>query len=217
MAITDPQPFLSTAGGRIRCARCTAKSSRTKLQCGRPALKTSKTQKCQFHGGGQTSGKQTLEGRSRIAAAHYKHGESTKSARAEYSRASSTLNQLEDATRSLFGQIVHPSNYLYRMHATLLRSQIKRLAVGSGSAPPKGLCRTLTASSLRRRLGCEAIGQLVAGSWVGCPFGTSPRFVGDMSMLRMDTYSSKLANYLLPLFLYEVSKCIVGHLPPPVL
>ena len=101
MAITDPQPFLSTAGGRIRCARCTAKSSRTKLQCGRPALKTSKTQKCQFHGGGQTSGKQTLEGRSRIAAAHYKHGESTKSARAEYSRASSTLNQLEDAMHVL--------------------------------------------------------------------------------------------------------------------
>ena len=54
--------IINTAGGRIRCARCTAQSSRTKLQCGRPALKTSKTQKCQFHGGGQTSGKQTLEG-----------------------------------------------------------------------------------------------------------------------------------------------------------
>ena len=101
MAITNPQFFLSTAGGRIKCLRCTAKSSRTKLQCGRPALKTSKTQKCQFHGGGQTSGKQTEEGRSRIAAAHYKHGESTKAARAEYSRASTTLNQLEDAMHLL--------------------------------------------------------------------------------------------------------------------
>ena len=50
MAITNPQLLLSTAGGRICCARCTAQSSRTKLQCGRPALKTSKTQKCQFHG-----------------------------------------------------------------------------------------------------------------------------------------------------------------------
>ena len=101
MAITNPQLLLSTAAGRICCARCTAQSSRTKLQCGRPALKTSKTQKCQFHGGGQTSGKQTLEGRSRIAAAHYKHGESTKAARAEYSKASATLNQLEDAMHLL--------------------------------------------------------------------------------------------------------------------
>ena len=101
MAITNPQPLLSTAGGRICCARCTAQSSRTKLQCGRPALKTSKTQKCQFHGGGQTSGKQTKEGRGRIAAAHYKHGESTKAARAEYSRASARLSKLEDAMHLL--------------------------------------------------------------------------------------------------------------------
>ena len=101
MTLNNPKLFLSTAGGRICCARCTAQSSRTKFQCGRPALKTSKTQKCQFHGGGQTSGKQTQEGRSRIAAAHYKHGESTKEARAEYSRASATLNQLEDAMHVL--------------------------------------------------------------------------------------------------------------------
>ena len=101
MTIINPQFFLSTAGGRICCVRCTAQSSRTKLQCGRPALKTSKTQKCQFHGGGQTSGKQTAEGRSRIAAAPYKHGESTKAARAEYSKASATLNQLEDAMHIL--------------------------------------------------------------------------------------------------------------------
>ena len=101
MPITNPQLLLSTAGGRICCARCTAQSSRTKLQCGRPALKTSKTQKCQFHGGGPTSGKQTKEGRSRIAATHYKHGQASKAARAEYSKASSTLNQLEDAMRLL--------------------------------------------------------------------------------------------------------------------
>ena len=100
MAITNPQFFLSTAGGRIRCARCTAQSSRTKLQCGRPALKTSKTQKCQFHGA-RSSGPKTEAGRSRIAAAHYKHGESTKAARAEYSRASATLSKLEDAMHLL--------------------------------------------------------------------------------------------------------------------
>jgi hypothetical protein len=100
MPINNPQLFLSTAGGRICCSRCTAQSSRTKLQCGRPALKTSKTQKCQFHGAG-SSGPKTEAGRSRIAAAHYKHGESTKAARAEYSRASATLSKLEDAMHLL--------------------------------------------------------------------------------------------------------------------
>ena len=100
MSINQPQLFLSTAGGRIRCARCTAQSSRTKLQCGRPALKISKTQVCQFHGG-RGSGPKTEPGRSRIAAAHYKHGESTKAARAEYSKASATLRKLEDAMHVL--------------------------------------------------------------------------------------------------------------------
>ena len=100
MAISNPELLLSTAGGQILCARCTARSSRTKLQCGRPALKTSKTQKCQFHGG-RGSGPKTEAGRSRIAAAHYKHGESTKEARAEYSKASASLSQLEDAMHIL--------------------------------------------------------------------------------------------------------------------
>lgn len=97
MAITNPQPFLSTAGGRICCARCSAQSSRTGLQCGRPALKTSKTQKCQFHGGGKSSGKQTIEGRSSITRSKLRHGQSTKQARQEYSTASAYLNQIEDA------------------------------------------------------------------------------------------------------------------------
>jgi hypothetical protein len=100
MAICNPQLLLSTAGGRIRCARCVARSTRTKLQCGRPALKTSKTQVCQFHGG-RGSGPKTEAGRSRIAAAHYKHGESSKAARAEYSKASATLSQIEDAMHIL--------------------------------------------------------------------------------------------------------------------
>jgi hypothetical protein len=43
--------LLSVAGSSSQCARCTAMSKRTKEQCGRPALKASKTQKCQFHGG----------------------------------------------------------------------------------------------------------------------------------------------------------------------
>lgn len=48
-------------------------SKRTKEQCGRPALKTSKTQKCQFDGG-RGSGPKTPEGRQRVAQAHTVHG-----------------------------------------------------------------------------------------------------------------------------------------------
>ena len=52
--------YLQTAGGKITCLRCTAKSTRTKPQCGRPAIKTSRTQKCQFHGG-RTHSEETLQ------------------------------------------------------------------------------------------------------------------------------------------------------------
>ena len=41
--------YLLTGGGNITCLRCTANSTRTKLQCGRPAIKTSRTQKCFAH------------------------------------------------------------------------------------------------------------------------------------------------------------------------
>ena len=87
--------FLSTAGGRIRCLRCTAKSSRTKKQCGRPALITSTTKVCQFHGG-RGSGPKTDEGKARIAAAHTKHGEYSKAAKALTSAGLAKLSQLED-------------------------------------------------------------------------------------------------------------------------
>ena len=94
---THYETELTLAGGRIRCLRCMAQSTRTKLQCGRPALVTSRTQKCQFHGGGASSGKQTQEGRSRITKSHLQHGESTQKARQEHSRVSAQLSQLEDA------------------------------------------------------------------------------------------------------------------------
>jgi len=94
------QHVLTTAGGRIQCLRCTAKSTRTHSQCGRPALKTSKTQKCQFHGG-RGSGPKTKEGRARIAAAHYVHGEATKEARVGYTRSSARLHQLEEILQLL--------------------------------------------------------------------------------------------------------------------
>lgn len=87
--------FLILAGGRVRCLRCTAQSKRTKLQCGRPALKVSGTQKCQFHGG-RGSGPKTVEGKARIGAAHFISGNETKQIRLERSQASLRLAQLED-------------------------------------------------------------------------------------------------------------------------
>jgi hypothetical protein len=92
--------YLFIASGRIRCLRCTARSTRSGLQCGRPALKTSKTQKCQYHGG-RGSGPKTPEGRASIAAARTVHGRETRQARSERSAASAKLSQLEDAARLL--------------------------------------------------------------------------------------------------------------------
>lgn len=91
---------LTLAGGQIICRRCTARSSRTGQQCRRPALKLSRTAKCQFHGG-RSSGPKTVEGRSRIAAARTVHGRETKVMREERSAASAKLSRLEDAMRVL--------------------------------------------------------------------------------------------------------------------
>jgi hypothetical protein len=87
---------MTTANGKIQCLRCTAKSSRTGVQCGRPALKSSKTQKCQYHSG-RGSGPQTVEGKARIAAVHTVHGQDTSAARAERSADSARLSRIEDA------------------------------------------------------------------------------------------------------------------------
>jgi len=87
---------LSTAGGKIQCLRCTAKSSRTGVQCGRPALKSSKTQKCQYHGG-RSTGPKTAKGKDRIAVAHTVHGQETSAARTERSAGSARLSRIEEA------------------------------------------------------------------------------------------------------------------------
>jgi len=86
--------------GKIRCPRCTARSKRSGLQCGRPANKTSKTQKCQFHGG-RSTGPRTAEGKARVIAAHRRHGRETLQAKANRSGQSALLLQLEDATHVL--------------------------------------------------------------------------------------------------------------------
>ena len=89
--------FLVTAGGQIRCLRCTASSTRTKQQCGKPALKVSTTQKCQVHSGRPHS-KETLEA---IAKANTRHGERTKEAREQYRKDAIFIRQLEAAMRLL--------------------------------------------------------------------------------------------------------------------
>ena len=60
--------YLMTAGGKITCLRCTARSTRSGNQCRKPALKVSRTQKCQTHGG-KNKGPITAEGKARSAAA----------------------------------------------------------------------------------------------------------------------------------------------------
>lgn len=97
---------LITAAGKIQCLRCTARSSRTGLQCGRPALKTSRTQRCSTHGG-RSTGPKTAEGKTRIAALHTEHGRETRAKRAERSAASAHLSRLEDAA-CLLGMMTGP-------------------------------------------------------------------------------------------------------------
>ena len=92
--VTAMQPIvhlLSVAGSSSQCARCTAMSKQTKKQCGRPALKVSKTQKCQFHGG-RGSGPKTPEGRQRVAQAHTVHGRETRQIRQERSQSAYWAN-----------------------------------------------------------------------------------------------------------------------------
>lgn len=87
--------YLTTAGGKIKCLRCMARSSRTKLQCGKPALKMSTTQKCQVHGGKP----HTAETLQRISEANTIHGECTKVAKEQYRQDAVLIRHLEDALR----------------------------------------------------------------------------------------------------------------------
>ncbi len=89
---------LLTAGGRITCLQCNAKSKRTGIQCRAPASK-GKT-KCRFHGG-HSRGAVTEEGRQRCAAAKTIHGNETRKARAERAEGMRRLRVLEDLGHAL--------------------------------------------------------------------------------------------------------------------
>ena len=94
------EKYLSTAGGRIQCLRCTAKSVRSGNQCQKPALKSSRTQKCSTHGG-RNKGPVTEAGKARSVASHVKTGEFTKQAIRERSQKLAEMMQLEDACHLL--------------------------------------------------------------------------------------------------------------------
>lgn len=89
---------LKTAGGRITCPRCQARSKRTKQQCGAPAERGKRV--CRFHGA-RSTGPRTEEGRLRVARGKIKHGDETRQARVERSLKLAELAQIEDALHVL--------------------------------------------------------------------------------------------------------------------
>ena len=78
MRSCEKQPYVSTLGGRITCARCQASSKRTKQQCKAPAIKGKRV--CAIHGG-KSIGPKTEQGRKRCAAANTIHGWETREKR----------------------------------------------------------------------------------------------------------------------------------------
>ncbi|MEI7497218.1 MAG: hypothetical protein WCK66_13155, partial [Betaproteobacteria bacterium] len=69
-------------------------------QCLKPALKSSRTQKCGHHGG-KNKGPVTEAGKARSAAAHVKTGKFSKQAIQERSQKLAEMMQLEDAMHIL--------------------------------------------------------------------------------------------------------------------
>ena len=88
------EDIMLLAGGHIRCRRCSARSKRTKLRCGAPAMKGKKV--CRTHGG-KSTGPRTKQGKANSAKANLKNGKYTKQAQTEHSEASAQLSHLEDA------------------------------------------------------------------------------------------------------------------------
>ena len=93
MKLNDDDMLL-LAGGRIRCRRCSARSKRTKLRCGAPAMKGKRV--CATHGG-KSTGPKTEQGKANSDKANLKNGKYTKQAQTEHSEASVQLSHLEDA------------------------------------------------------------------------------------------------------------------------
>ena len=65
-------------------------SKRTRQQCGRTAMKLSKGQKCNFHGG-KSTGPKTIEGKARTSKAYLILGNETVQMRLERKQKNATL------------------------------------------------------------------------------------------------------------------------------
>ena len=89
---------LVTAGGRIKCRQCKARSKRTGAQCKAPAVIGKLV--CRNHGGLST-GPRTEEGRKRCAEAKTIHSNETRAKRAERGRKSAELHWLVDLGNSI--------------------------------------------------------------------------------------------------------------------
>ncbi len=85
--------FITIAGGRISCLKCSAKSKRTGNGCMAPAMRGKAV--CKTHGG-RSTGPRTAEGIERIRQAQLKHGERTKEAVAESRSMSAKMLYLRD-------------------------------------------------------------------------------------------------------------------------
>lgn len=96
--ISNPEKYLITANGRIKCIRCKARSVHTKKQCGNPALKDKTV--CKWHGG-MSTGPKTEEGIQRIRDAQWKHGNETKEAKAKRRKKSLAFATIEKIGLSL--------------------------------------------------------------------------------------------------------------------
>lgn len=87
-------PMLVTAGGKVVCARCAAKSKRSGEQCKKPAMRGKAV--CDFHGG-RSTGPRTEAGKARQRAAVLKTGNYTKESMEDKARSMRVLSGLEDA------------------------------------------------------------------------------------------------------------------------
>jgi hypothetical protein len=94
------EKYIKTAGGRITCLRCQAISKRSGKQCKKNALKVSRTQKCEFHGG-RSQGATTKAGKEASRLAHIKSGAYTRQTKLKHQRALLNLANLEQGLHML--------------------------------------------------------------------------------------------------------------------
>ena len=93
------ETHISLLRGRVRARRCQALSKRSKLQCGKAALRGKSV--CMFHGG-KSTGPVTELGRQRCAAAKTIHGFETRSKREYRAKKFDEMRQWSKLLSSLY-------------------------------------------------------------------------------------------------------------------